>query len=102
MCEDRAVKIEQLEQEIKKADEPILLVGDGAHLCYNSIGRQNGIVLAPAHLRLQRAASVGILGQRMAARGDTVSSDRLVPEYLRLPQAERERLKKEQREESIP
>ena len=43
----------------------------------------------------QRAEGVALEGWRMAKEGDTVSGAELVPNYLRLSQAERERLAKE-------
>ena len=47
---------------------------------------------APASCNRQRAACVAVLGQSLAAAGKTVSSDDFAPEYLRMSQAERERM----------
>ena len=50
-----------------------------------------GLVLPPAHLELQRAAGVAMAA---AAAGQFQTPDALRPNYLRLSQAERERLSK--------
>ena len=43
----------------------------------------------------QRAEGVALEGWRMAKEGATVSGAELVPNYLRLSQAERERLERQ-------
>ena len=50
--------------------------------------------MAPAQLVMQNAVGVALAAEEMAARGETVSARDLVPVYLRLSQAERERLAK--------
>ncbi len=88
LCADRAVSMEDLAREIAEDGRVHLLVGDGAELCLRAMGDMCGnIRLAPAALRLQSAYGVALaaLRQEPAAAAD------LVPEYLRLSQAERER-----------
>ena len=96
LCPDDALAIDVLFEKIAglKSKKPIVLVGDGAVLCYNSFNEKSNIFLAPSHLRCQRAASVC----RVAAGniGGAVTADELSPAYLRLPQAERELIKKEE------
>ena len=80
LCEDRAISLAELGEE--------LLVGDGAQLCYNTC-LDMGIpaVLAPGNLVSQSAWGVA-----MAAFGQTPApAEELLPVYLRLSQAERER-----------
>jgi tRNA threonylcarbamoyladenosine biosynthesis protein TsaB len=43
---------------------------------------------------MQNAVGVGLAAEELAAEGKTVSAQELVPVYLRLSQAERERLAK--------
>ena len=50
--------------------------------------------MAPAGLIMQNAVGVAQAAGEMAARGETISARELVPNYLRLSQAERERLAK--------
>ena len=94
--EDRAISLADLGQELKNLEEPIFLVGDGSILCYNTLLETlPGLVLPPEHRMHQRAEGVALEGWRMAKEGDTVSGAELVPNYLRLSQAERERLERQ-------
>ena len=96
ICVDRALSVKDLEQDLGNLNENIFLVGDGADLCYNVIKNPAGFLhLAPKHLKLQKAASVGLCAQQKIRRNETVSAAELIPQYLRLPQAERELLKKQ-------
>ena len=88
LCEDRAISLAELGEELGKMQKSAFLVGDGAQLCYNTC-LDMGIpaVLAPGNLVSQSAWGVA-----MAAFGQTpVPAEELLPVYLRLSQAERER-----------
>jgi tRNA threonylcarbamoyladenosine biosynthesis protein TsaB len=50
---------------------------------------------APAHLNKQRAGAVGVRAFDCWAQGKYVTADVFEPNYLRLSQAERERMEKE-------
>lgn len=93
LSEDRAIGLAQLAEEIKNHSGEKIIVGDGAHLCYNYF-LEAGIPcrMAPAQLRMQNAVGVALAAEELAAEGKTVSAHQLVPVYLRLSQAERERL----------
>ncbi len=72
-----------------------LLVGDGAMLAYDKLsGRVEGLRLPPAHLCFQRASGIALA----AMHTSPISADALSPVYLRLPQAERERIARENSE----
>ncbi len=89
LCEDRAIKSADLYEELKKLDGKIILAGDGAELLDNAT--EHSFVLAPYMLRYQRGAGVCF-----AADGkQQIEAAALMPSYLRLPQAERERLERE-------
>ena len=76
--------------------EPIFLVGDGSVLCYNTLkDAVPGLVLPPEHRMHQRATGVAILAARKQAAGENGDGNALTPNYLRLSQAERERLERE-------
>lgn len=93
MTEDRAISLEDLKKELENAEKPIFLVGDGSRLCYNTLNAElPGLVYPPAHLEMQRAGGVAMAAAAMAERGRTVSPEALTPNYIRLSQAERERL----------
>ena len=83
LCEDRAIALSELEP-----DEDMFLVGDGASITADYLREQNiSFRLAPPYLLHQTAYGVG-----KAAEGKTaVKSGDILPVYLRLSQAERER-----------
>ena len=91
LCEDRAISLAELCKEAKNSEKTFFLVGDGAILCYNYF-LDNGLnaVLAPANVRLQSAWGVG----KAAENHDFTNPCDIAPNYLRLSQAERERLEK--------
>lgn len=92
LCPDRALTIAELAEELKNMEQPVILVGDGANLCYQEFsGSLPQILLAQENIRYQRASSVCALALREFQNGHTVSADALGIQYLRLPQAQRER-----------
>jgi tRNA threonylcarbamoyladenosine biosynthesis protein TsaB len=92
LCPDRAVSADVLIEEAKAGDRPYMLVGDGAELCYGKFTDAGVPVrLAPEHLRLQSAWGVC----KAAEKAELTEPDKLTPNYLRLSQAERERLERE-------
>ena len=96
---DRAISLEELGAELKKYENPKIVVGDGAQLCYNTLaGQADGLALAPRLLRMPSAWGVARAAEVLAARGELVKSADLVPVYHRLSQAERERLAREKTE----
>lgn len=98
LCGDRAIGVDELTEELKAFDEKILLVGDGANIVYNSIEELNNIHLAPENLRYQRASSTAMIAEKKLEAGESVSAAALMPSYLRLSQAERERMQKRKEE----
>ena len=93
LCEDRAIGLAQLAEELQNDSSHKIVGGDGAQLCCTYL-QQQGIEcrLAPAALVMQNAVGVALAAEELAAQGQTVSAHELVPVYLRLSQAERERL----------
>ena len=76
LCEDRAISLAELGEELGKMQKSVFLVGDGAQLCYN-ICLDMGIpaVLAPGNLVSQSAWGVA-----MAAFGQTPApAEELLP-----------------------
>lgn len=96
LCEDRAISLEELGQELKNAAQPIFLVGDGSILCYNTLKADvPNLVLPPEHRIHQRATGVALAAAKQIAAGKPGDGARLNPNYLRLSQAERERMERE-------
>ncbi len=99
LTEDRAISLKELAEEIKNLAKPIFLVGDGSTLCYNTLSTDApGLILPPEHRLHQRAAGVALAAQQKIASGQTGDGAALTPNYLRLSQAERERLAKKEKE----
>lgn len=93
LTDDSALTLDELDRQLSQLDAPIFLVGDGARLCYNNLDKQRlRLCLAPEHLLYQRAASVCALGRESMLRGEVCGAQSLIPAYLRLPQAQRELL----------
>lgn len=89
MCDDRALRLEQLSEELSALDGKIILAGDGAELTDSFT--EHLYTLAPYPLRYQRGSGVCYA----AADKQPIDAAALMPSYLRLPQAERERLAKQ-------
>lgn len=90
---DRAIGLADLADELKTDEKMKIVVGDGAKLCYTYLSERCIVCsLAPSPLLMQNAVGVAQAAEEMAARGETVTAGALTPNYLRLSQAERERL----------
>ena len=98
VAEDRAIALADLKEELLTLEGPIFLVGDGSTLTYNTLKDSvENLILPPEHRMHQRAVGVGLVAARMAAEGLAPSGGELTPNYLRLSQAEREKLEKQKK-----
>ena len=88
LCEDRAISLAELAGELRALPSPVFLVGDGAALTADYLAAE-GIPFrtAPDDLLWQDAWGVAMA----ALDKPPVSGEELLPVYLRLSQAERER-----------
>ena len=99
MIDDCAISYAELGEKLNYCKKPIFLVGDGAQLCYNTLNEVvPGLVLPPEHHRHQRAAGVALVAEKVLATGERPDGGSMSPNYLRLSQAERERLEKQKKE----
>ena len=95
VCEDRAISLEELKEELLSIDGPIYLVGDGAELTMRTLGAEiPALILPPEHRRHQRASGVALAAIGAMERAEPADGAALQPNYLRLSQAERERMEK--------
>ena len=92
ITEDRAISLEELCSELAALDAPIYLVGDGSLLCKKAFP---AAILPPEHRMHQRAEGVAMAAKAAIDRGEICDGNALTPNYLRLSQAERERMEKE-------
>ncbi len=96
---DRAISLDALAGELKAYEKDgIYLVGDGYDIAKRSLSEKGVSLLnTPRGLRAQSAASCCAVAKRMLDAGQTVTDREISPSYLRLPQAERERLERKQK-----
>ena len=84
LCDDRAISIEDLRNELKQYDK-VIIAGDGAKLCFQNIELEN-CTLADEDRIYQNAVGVA----KAAQNKNAISPKTLMPVYLRQSQAERE------------
>ena len=95
ISEDRAIALSDLKEELAHIDGPIYLVGDGAALAHKHLSSElENLILPPEHRQHQRASGVALAALAAMDRGENADGAALQPNYLRLSQAERERMEK--------
>ncbi|MFA9377700.1 MAG: tRNA (adenosine(37)-N6)-threonylcarbamoyltransferase complex dimerization subunit type 1 TsaB [Lachnotalea sp.] len=89
-----AISIEEIINKINIIGRTVIFVGDGISVYAEQIKELITVKysFAPAHLNKQRAASIGTLAKAYFEEGKIETAQDHKPEYLRLSQAERERL----------
>ena len=95
-----AISVGELIERLNGWNRPVVFLGDGVPV-YKELLRKGlkiPYTFAPQHMNRQRAASVGTLGMRYMKQGRIESAMDHQPEYLRMSQAERERLERETEE----
>ena len=94
--EQCAVDFHDIAEEINSLGRPVTFLGDGTPVFAEMISSIIKVPyrFAPAHVNLQHASSVAALGAVYYANGECQPAADHRPEYLRLSQAERERLEK--------
>ncbi len=92
-----AISIEELIETVNGQNRAVIFLGDGADVFADAIRERCTVpfCFAPAHVNKQRAASVAVLGMKLFAQGKYESAAEHKPDYLRLSQAERERMEKQ-------
>lgn len=97
LCSDRAISVADLEAELLSMGNPITLSGDGIAEFSRLATRINPADVSE-HLTDQNAVSVAKCAYKAYLGGRLCTDAELAPVYLRLPQAERERLEKLKKE----
>ena len=91
---DEAISLTELEGRVAEYDR-VYLVGDGYDTATRALaGKVKGLCPTPIGLRGESAASVALCAERAYARGEAIPDTEILPTYLRMPQAERERLER--------
>lgn len=90
LCTDRALSIDELDEELVKLGKKVYLSGDGYDITER--GFKNTVVeYVPEKMRHQSGYSVACCALEKIKNGNILSDAELVPIYLRPSQAERER-----------
>ena len=94
-----AVGIEVIAEKLRGMNREVIFLGDGVPVFRKRLEEElmagAAFSFAPAQLNKQRAGAVGALALQYLREGKTVSAAEHRPTYLRLSQAERERLEQE-------
>lgn len=100
ICPQCVIMIEEIIEKLNSLGREVIFLGDGVPVFEERIREliQCRYSFAPAHMNRQRAASVAVLGGLLYKEGKEVSGVDFSPEYLRLSQAERERLENEEKD----
>jgi len=95
LTDDDAMGYKDIAARLKEYNEPIYLTGDGYERAYGALVSE-GITpcSTPRLLQGQNAYAVAMLALEAYERGEFTTDSKLSPIYLRMPQAERERLER--------
>ncbi len=97
VTEDEAITIDELAQKLSSVTKPIVLIGDGADVTYKKLADAiPSVKKAVASVCYQSAADVALIAAEMVETGGNTeqTANDILPNYLRLSQAERELKKK--------
>lgn len=99
ISEDELISVEDLAIKLRGLNDDIIFVGDGTDTCREKLkgfleGFAGRLTWASACFNRQRASYVAMLGAEYLKRGETVSAEDFLPDYLRASQAEREMAEK--------
>ncbi len=99
---DEALPMAEMKDRLSASSGPILLVGDGAALCYEQWrGDMPNLWLAPPALRYQHAVGIALEAITAIQQDNVITAAELMPAYLRLPQAERELRSRQQQKQEV-
>ncbi len=100
VAEQSAAPIGEIVEKVNEIGKPTVFLGDGVPVFASRLreGLKVPYRMASDSVRYQRAASVAELGKYFLAQHREVPAGEFAPVYLRLSQAERERLEREKRD----
>lgn len=95
--EQMAVDLAVIAGKLKHLGQAVIFLGDGVPVYREQLEKLMEVPysFAPAHLNKQRAGAVGALALEYLRQGRTETAAEHSPTYLRMAQAERERLARE-------
>lgn len=97
LTDDRALALDELLAQLKEYRKKVLFMGDATLVFEEEIRSVLGesAYFAPKVSNLNLAGAVAEIGLDKLKKGETTEYGRLIPEYIRLSQAEREKLERE-------
>ncbi len=97
LTDDRALALDELLTQLKEYGKKVLFMGDATLVFEEEIRSALGELayFAPKVSNLNLAGAVAEIGLDKLKKGETIQYGKLVPEYIRLSQAEREKLERE-------
>lgn len=97
VLEQCAVGIDEITAQVNARGQAVTFLGDGVSVFASYLAQhcQVSYTFAPAHLNKQRASAVAVLAMEYFRAGNVQTAAEHRPEYLRLSQAERERMEAE-------
>lgn len=92
LTEDEAILIDELKEKLLGFGKSVVLTGDGAELVFSKLnGEVPSLCVIPPDECFMRASSAALLSEEKMNAGEApLASKRLLPVYLRVPQAQRE------------
>ena len=99
--DDSAIRLDAFYEYVRKQESHVLLLGDGAALTASYLVEKNDVRYSvyPEVFRYQHGSGVAFAAWLRYNKGeDGLCGDALLSSYLRLPQAERERIKGEKKQ----
>ncbi len=94
ITEDSALSVEEIRNQLKDLPE-VTICGDGRDKFLSLCTEASNLFPASDAMTDQNAVSVALCGFELFEKGLAVNPESLQPVYLRMPQAERERLQRE-------
>ncbi len=90
-----AISVEELKDILNEMGDEVLFLGDGVPVYRDKLDETLTVAhgYAPAHMSRQRAGALAVLAGKYYKEGRIETAAEHKPEYLRLSQAERERLR---------
>lgn len=96
LLEDSALSFEEINEKLSQYPE-VTVCGDGMEKFLSLCGETKNLFPASYACADQNALSVALCGYEAYERGEAISAKELAPVYLRMPQAEREKLEREKK-----
>jgi len=94
--QDRAISLEELKQDLLQCEESVYLIGDGADITYKYLHNDlKHVKILPESNRMQHAYGIGLAAYEKYNSGEITYGGEVLPNYLRLSQAEREKIAKQ-------